>query len=871
MLPRSLQPLQPRSHLNFLPVVLACLVVTLLPMAVHAQETATEIILNNADTDLLNRTIRQTCEPDRLNAGGCCGSPGRRLCASLPVCTEPVGNKPRVDDYSPGVWCESARSSCSPAFADFQQVTQTKTSTFDVSFYVTSDVHYFRKSFRLPDAVRHVRMMNEFHGLQLSWPVLIGFPNSTFPRPLGVLMAGDLTLEGKAEELGAYRLLYEQGTTADSIVYPVFHGLGNHDIDLTDGNSVHRMYDYIQQTMGCGVDVDSNSHSYSWDWNQVHMIQLNVWAGFQSPSGPVKSALPWLTADLANRVGNSGRPVIIVQHIGCDPFSTGGGTTCDDTNTADGGYWNAQNRRDFFDVVRHYNVIGLFTGHTHSAGVYRAWDLKDTNGNPVIRLDNFVNGAGGTNDSGDTLDPGHGEFYVVRVTNSYMDVVPIQWNDPNGQLKDDQRRDQTGETNRIGPNYDEKPGFKFGKPGCRKRIGDRFITVPPNLYRLAAAGALVSVTNTSGQPIPGDLALRILGPTSQVSFVDSCVDEDTQSKSYVSITLLPPQVLAAGGSVLVNAGVPFDPSKMELVVLTPIQGASTRLVDVSVAPQTAVPPGSITFYGPPSTGYSAQVLGDGGLGWLTLTPATGSFDIYGHATLNYAVNLAKLPPQSTGSLGVDIQMRTFQPDALGDSYSLTVGWFLHYKAPVTIELTATPPGFARTTEPRVTFTAVLTHPQVIDTSDPKNPVLKLPSGEVDLVELQNGFFRSVLSKAFLGDQAIGSSDCNAYPQDTVVFGFDSLHNYCKSQNPNNSGEWTFSLPQGSHTLFASYGAGDPNFQPADSPPIFYRVGEPPASIVLRGGGGQTTFTEVRFDNPMHSAGAGRFLSSAAGSAGFHFV
>ncbi|HEV3198895.1 MAG TPA: hypothetical protein VGZ73_13345 [Bryobacteraceae bacterium] len=854
---RSLQPFQPRSSLTCLPVVLACLFVTLTPIAVPAQETAAEKILNHAD-------IALKCEPDRLdvsnNAGGCCGAPGRRLCSHLPSCTDPGDNKARVDPYSGGVWCESATSSCSTSFADSQQVAQAKNTPFDVSFYVTSDVHFFRTSFRLPDQVRHVRMMNEFHGLRRTWPASIGFPDSPFPRPWGVLMAGDLTLEGKAEELGAYRLLYEPGTTADSIVYPVFQGLGNHDIDLTNGNSVSRMFDYIQKSMGCGVDVDSVSHSYSWDWNQLHIIQLNVWAGFESPAGPVKSGLPWLAQDLANRVGNSGRPVLIIQHAGCDSLSIGTNTnngatdrtptTCGDADGAKNGLWTAANRQTFFNVIRHYNVIGLFTGHTHAAEIHRAWELKDSSGNPVIRLDNFVNGAGGSNGSGIVSDAGHGEFYAVRVTGSYLDVVPIQWNDPPSPLTDDQRRDQSTETSRIDASTHVSPGFKFGQPGCRKRIGDRFIAVPPSQYRLAAAGALVSVTNIGAQAIPGDLALRILGPTSQVSFVDSCVDEGAESKSYVLITLLPPFVLAPGGSVLVNAGVPFDPDKMELVVLTPIQGASTKLVDISVAPQTPVPPGSITFYGPPSTPYSAQVLGDGGLGWLTVTPANGSFDFFGHATLNYVVNLSKLSPQSTGALGVDIQMSTFVPDALGKPYSLTVGWSLHYKAPVTIQLTATPPGFARTTEPHVGFTAVLSHPPVIDTTSPKDPFSVFPAGQVDLVELQNGFFRSVLSKAFLGDQAIqGGSGCNTYPQDTVVFGDDGVHNYCPSQNPSNPDAWKFSLSRGSHTLFASYG-GDPNYQPADSPPIFYRVGEPAASIVLTDGGGQTTFTGVRFDKPI---------------------
>ena len=707
---------------------------------IHGQETTAEKILRNADAPFLNLSTGG-CSPDDLNAGGCCGAPGRRLCSTLPSCTNPSGNHRQSDPFDASVVCELPKPSCSQLFAANQMLAQNPNGPLDVTFYLTSDIHYWRNSFRLPDTVRHVRLMNEFPGLGQFWPPGIGFPNTTFPQPQGVVIAGDLTVFGQKEELGAYRLLYEQGQTADSIQYSVFPGLGNHDIDLSETDHIQRMFDYVGDTMGCAVNMDSASHSYSWNWNKLHIIQLNEWAGFQSgplippnlfpgvcpgPKCPyaVNSGLPWLARDLANKVGNSGGPVLIVQHLGCDSFSAGspsGLRSCTDadTNSVDNKgkpiipWWTAANRQAFMDVIKPYNIIGLFTGHTHYPEVDRVYDLKDASGNEVIRLDNYVNGAGGTNDNDDfggdngfnKAKWGHGEFYVVRVTDSYLDVVPIQWTDTRTNLTDDQRRDQSTETSRIAPtaistqgtnlgDVFPPPGFKFNQPGCRKRIGDRFITVPVNMYQLSSAGAdLVSVKNVGGVPIPGPLAIRVPQQTPAVSFVDSCVDEGTANKSYVLVGIPLGQSLAPGSSAIVNAGVPFDPGRTELVVLTPIAGTSQNSVSITVAPKASVPSGSVTFYGPPFAAISARVTGDEGLGWLKLT-WNGSFDAFGYVVVNYSVDTTKLPVPSTGSLTVTIEVSTLQPDAQGLPFVRGVPFTLTFKAAVAVQLTATPAVFA---------------------------------------------------------------------------------------------------------------------------------------------------------------------------------
>src|SRR6185437_6567922 len=218
------------AHVQFPKFPFACVAILcsplLAPTAIHAQETQAEKILRNADTVGFG-----ACSPDDLNGGGCCGAPGRRWCSTLPSCTDPSSNTRRTDSYGQVSLCNLPAPSCSASFSENQASAARKTPDFDVTFYLTSDIHYWRTSFRLPDQVRHVRLMNEFHGLGKRWPAGIGFSPELIASPLGVVMAGDLTTFGQAEELGAYRLLYEPGTSAASIAYPVYHGLGNHDVN----------------------------------------------------------------------------------------------------------------------------------------------------------------------------------------------------------------------------------------------------------------------------------------------------------------------------------------------------------------------------------------------------------------------------------------------------------------------------------------------------------------------------------------------------------------------------------------------------------------------------------------------------------------
>ena len=272
-----------------------------------------------------------------------------------------------------------------------------------------------------------------------------------------------------------------------SVIYPVYPGRGNHDeikcrgaynascaVNASAKNHIHagylheRLGDESSVSFDHGSDpndVLDSSANYSWDWGPVHLIQGNQWAGEEN--------LTWLADDLASSVGNSGHPVILFQHYGWDVFSAEykcassnttsctketeeddceAGVACDvDSGTcANSGavscvtdrdcesgitceqtWWSDDDRQDLADVLAGYNVIGIFTGHTHSPGLYES----TAEGGFV----NFIGDDGGDDDDCDDSTKnsdveGDGGILVVRIADdgnggARFEVVQLQWDE----------------------------------------------------------------------------------------------------------------------------------------------------------------------------------------------------------------------------------------------------------------------------------------------------------------------------------------------------------------------------------------------------------------------------------------------------------
>lgn len=247
----------------------------------------------------------------------------------------------------------------------------------DVTFLVTSDCHYdaFENEDRNQRNRSTIDQMNRI--AEASWPESLG--GGPIGRPRGVAVLGDVIddgdrmIEGKNQSEAQYRFFladFGLDGTVGRLNYPVFEGWGNHDgpppglerngfsfqSQLKRRNALRREKHLIGR-------VSDNGLHYSWDWADVHFVHLNLYAS-DAPHPKIRyspthhdpqQSLAFLKADLADAVGRSGRPVVLMQHY--------------DFQGTD--WWHDDQRRALYEAVKPYNVIAVFHGHT-ATGVY-AW------------------------------------------------------------------------------------------------------------------------------------------------------------------------------------------------------------------------------------------------------------------------------------------------------------------------------------------------------------------------------------------------------------------------------------------------------------------------------------------------------------------
>ena len=274
--------------------------------------------------------------------------------------------------------------------------TEDKLTTNDVTFYVTSDLHYGASPTTAAANEMTIDFVNVLPGT--AYPSAVGGNVAT---PRGVVITGDLTNAGTTEQWALF--IKDYGVNGEGrICYPVYEGWGNHDGGIAPGSPVGPGIAERNKTRVGVKNVSENGLHYSWDWDQVHMVHLNLYAGdlrvkhgsMDGPGHEPQYSLKFLKEDLAKNVGKSGRPVIIMMHFGFDEgFSMGWG------------WWAAEERDAFYEAIKDYNVIGILYGHTHAADHYQ-WKGID-----------IYNCASGQR------DPGVGECMVFHVTPKEMVVI----------------------------------------------------------------------------------------------------------------------------------------------------------------------------------------------------------------------------------------------------------------------------------------------------------------------------------------------------------------------------------------------------------------------------------------------------------------
>lgn len=238
----------------------------------------------------------------------------------------------------------------------------------DVTFLVGADTHLGVSGIEARNR-RQIDAMNRLPGR--AWPG----DGDALGRPRAVILAGDLTENGKTGELEQYEALYGHDGEG-RLNWPVRSFAGNHD------RYVPVWYLGIKPVHGM-IRSRHGDLRYSWDWDDVHLAALGEY--------PDDAACRWLARDLAE--AGRERPVVLLCHYGIlGPYSD---------------WWSDEEKAVFAEVIRPFNVVAIFHGHYHHSQHYTWRGHRVYNvGSPKHSMHSFA---------------------AVRITDDRLSVASYNW------------------------------------------------------------------------------------------------------------------------------------------------------------------------------------------------------------------------------------------------------------------------------------------------------------------------------------------------------------------------------------------------------------------------------------------------------------
>jgi cytolysin (calcineurin-like family phosphatase) len=261
----------------------------------------------------------------------------------------------------------------------------------DVAFWQVSDTHLLadvddlsrldEMSSSINEEV--VRLLNTLPGTEL--PPNVG--GGALPKPVAVIHTGDVIdsgnkysepfVEMQRTEWRAYLELYGLTGVEGKLKFPVYELYGNHDAPEGRGLALEHMAERNPKRPNVSK-ISKNGVHYSWDWGPIHVVSLgiNVGATDRTPRKRSFNALEsfeFLKTNLAEKVGQSGRPVILCHHVDFAGHSTG--CKPEAKNPPGRVDWDPCDVAAYYDAIKGYNVIACIYGHTHQRNVFQ-WDGK---------------------------------------------------------------------------------------------------------------------------------------------------------------------------------------------------------------------------------------------------------------------------------------------------------------------------------------------------------------------------------------------------------------------------------------------------------------------------------------------------------------
>ncbi len=332
----------------------------------------------------------------------------RRFIKNLTTAGAAISLLPTTGFSLPNIRAGTAHAVASSATAD------------PLSFLIVTDTHYDARVGDKTDELvqwidvvnkRLLDRLNELPGKAL--PNNIGGTEVTEPR--AVIHLGDMIDSGdKTGAIWEARQHTEwdefvrdygmTGTDGHILRYPVYELFGNHDSTREWTPALEGIYNRNQSRLDRGaimnLEPEYKQHC-SWDWGGIHFITLGHVVGHH-PDGlehgrmePFNS-YDFLVNDLARNVGDTGKPVVLLQHVdifrfsdpdACDPDSSG--------RTSD--WWHPCDVRAYHEALQGYNVVGIFHGHLHGRQI-GTWDGTNNQGAPggyrIMGSNNSAAGGG---------------------------------------------------------------------------------------------------------------------------------------------------------------------------------------------------------------------------------------------------------------------------------------------------------------------------------------------------------------------------------------------------------------------------------------------------------------------------------------------
>jgi len=227
----------------------------------------------------------------------------------------------------------------------------------NVTFFGVGDLHYGRFQTELNNERVNKSTIDKMNSI----PGTLAYPEvpegGIVAEPRGVLAVGDLTDSGTISQWSGYDTVdgFEDDycgseTRAGRLKWPVYECFGNHEVQGLTASSNYARDQIRDRTLAgkrpAGSNISANGYHYSWDWDTVHFVNLNL---YPSASTNAQDSFGFLVSDLANNVGDSGRPVVLYHHY----------------DFIMPGWWQAGEQDAYYEAIKDYNIIAIIHGHRH--------------------------------------------------------------------------------------------------------------------------------------------------------------------------------------------------------------------------------------------------------------------------------------------------------------------------------------------------------------------------------------------------------------------------------------------------------------------------------------------------------------------------